>query len=300
MTAPGTTVEELALPTLARLRAVEDARPVRRHDDRAAGSRATYGARTLHPRENRLHRLAEEVAHGVPELADAIAGLTDLAEREGDPRLQRYAAMARTRTESVMELVRRLEAGLAEVPEQPRMPAPVDLRAAVAGGADRVPTAGSTGVEVHLPDAPLFVRCHPTALERAVTHVLATALAHADGDAPVAVRVTETARQGAHGTAASGPSTAGALTVTAERSVVPAGELARIVARLSATVAEQPDACARMGVTVDGVTVESGPVHGKATRDGRLVVHVEWPVEPGPLALIPGRRSPSARPRGGS
>jgi signal transduction histidine kinase len=248
-------------------------------------------------RERRLREVARQVADRIPELADAVASLVELAEQEDEPRLQRFAALCRSRTESVLSLARGLEEAAGAVPVEPRRkPHLTDLRAAVTRAVRNAgATAGAGEVRLEAGNEPLPVRCDAATLERSVTHLVVTALLHSRGGTPVLLRLTEAAARGAHGVPTDGATRAGTLTVVAEDSPVTTAELARIVARfldaLGGEPSGQPQEPARIRISGDGVSVESGSLHGQAFRDGRLVVHAEWPLEGGPVAVMPAHRS---------
>ncbi|MGY1681022.1 GAF domain-containing protein [Geodermatophilus sp. SYSU D01176] len=236
--------------------------------------------RLTQARERRLHELVEEMARQVPPLADAVHSLVDLAEQQEEPRLQRYAALTRSRLELVLALGRRLaSASSAAAPVTPRGRQPVDLRRVLESCVRSARAAtGTDAVLLELPAEPLPVWCDALGLERSVTHVLVTALHHSRGDAPVVIRGAGPTPGGAHA-AADGDRPVASLRVTAEDCRVPTGELARIVARFhEATCDEAGTATAPASVRMTGgaVTAESGTVRGESRRDGRLVLEARW------------------------
>ncbi|MBM7807972.1 GAF domain-containing protein [Geodermatophilus bullaregiensis] len=242
-------------------------------------------------RERRLHELVEDLTREVPPLADAVHSLVELAEQQEEPRLQRYAALTRSRMEPVLALGRRLESTSSEAGRvAARGRRWVDLGRVLQNCVRSARAAtGTDAIRLELPAAVLPVRCDAVGLERSVTHVLVTALHHSRGDAPVAIRIGGPTSRGAH-SADDEDEPVATLHVTAEDCPVPTGELARIVARFhEATCTESgtaaPGAPARVRMTGGGVTAESGTVRGEVRRGGRLVLEARWLLEDQPTGV---------------
>ncbi len=122
--------------------------------------------------------------------------------------------------------------------------------------------------QVALPDTTLTVQCDAVALERAITHLLVTALHHKSGEAPVDVTLR----------AALGEGDVGEIIVRSGGSRIPTGELARLVARFHQAMCGNPgegDEPARIRTMRGGVVVESGPVRGRSSNDG-LEFSARW------------------------
>jgi hypothetical protein len=250
--------------------------------------------------ERRLRQLVQEMTRQVPPLADAVHSLVDLAEQQEEPRLQRYAALTRSRMEPVVALGRRLEAaassGMAAAPARGRTC--VDL-GSVLGSCVRSARAatGSSAIRLELPDMSLPVRCDGLGLERFISHVVVTALHHSRGDAPVVLRLSGPASGPRHA-ADDEEAHAATLQVLAEDCPVPTGELARLVARFHEATCEEaaPEgqkAPASVRISGGTVTAESGSVYGQASRDGRLVLQTRWRLATGPDGVRP--RGPRPR-----
>lgn len=234
-------------------------------------------------RERRLRERAQQLTQQVPLLADAVHSLADLADQQEEPRLQRYAALTRSRMQAVEVHARRLETASAEPGPAPGpVRGRVDLRS-VAERCVRSARAatGTAAIRLEAGSAPLPVRCDSLGLERSLTHVVVTALHHTEGDAPVVVRLGRSTAAGLHAPAAVRGKFLGTLTVLAEGSRVPTGELARIVSRFheatcDESVPGESGAPATIRITGGTVIADSGAVRGENSRDGRLVVHAQW------------------------
>jgi GAF domain-containing protein len=236
-------------------------------------------------RERRLQELAEQTARQIPPLADAVHSLVQIADEHEEPRLHRYAALSRSRMEAVLPLARRLgEASSSASPAQ-RNKVAVDLRSVVERCVRSARAAtGTDAIRLDVGRGPLFVMCDGLGLERSITHVVVTALHHSGGHAPVELELGRSTARGAP--AGGGQATMATLTVTAEDSRVPTGELATIVSRFHESTSDenssgQPEAAATIRITGGTVIVESGPVCGTASREGRLVLRTQWPLTSG-------------------
>jgi GAF domain-containing protein len=255
-------------------------------------------------RARRLRELAQQVAQQVPSLADAVRSLVEVADEHEEPRLHRYAALSRSRMETVLSLARRLEEASAEAAATPRTRVAVDLRAVVERCVRSVRAAtGTDAIRLDAAGEPLLVSCDALGLERAITHMVVTALHHSRGDTPVVLELGRSKAGGAH--ARRRRIAVGTLTATARDSRVPTRELARIVSRFHDATCEeipsdQPEAPARIRITQRAVIAESGSVCGEASSEGALVLRAQWPLT-GVDAVRPrGRRSPSGQPPVGS
>ncbi len=253
-------------------------------------------------REARLRRAAQAVVRSVGSLSDAVTSLADLADQQDDSRLQRYSALSRLRVSNTAALAQELRDALGEQQGSASCPdATVDLRQTVRRAARSVAAAsGSEVFRVALPDTALTVRCDAVALERAVTHLLITALHHKSGEAPVDVTLR----------AALGEGDVGEIIVRSGGSRIPTGELARLVARFHQATcdgADQDDEPARIRTMRGGVVAESGTVRGRSTNDG-LEFSARWRLAQGAgtaagagleqrTVVLPDAASPEARGR---
>jgi len=265
----------------------------------------------VHPRpvtaqERRVRQLAQRIASELPAFADVLQSLVEIADEQDEPRLQRYAALCRSRVDPVLSLARELGAVTSDGPaEQARSRVTTDLRALVARAVDDArEVTGTDAIRLEAGSTPLRVRCDVEGLERSLTHLVVTALHHRRGDAPVVLRLAESAAGGAHGEP-DGRTAYATLTVEAEDCSVSTGELARILSRLhEATRTEGSDdaeAPARMRVSGGSVIAEGRTVRAEASRDGRLVLQARWRLSPAIHAVsYRADRLPSALRRGGS
>lgn len=234
-------------------------------------------------RERRLLRLLQQVTRQLPLLVDAVASLVDIAGEQDEPRLQRYAALTRTRMEPVLALTQQLEAVTVEPAQPPAVDRhQVDLRA-VAEKAVRSARAatGSRAIELESGEAALPVRCDGLALAQSISHAIVTALHHSHGSAPVVLQLEGPTARGASGP--TGTAT-GTLTVRADDCRVPTGELARVIARFHRAACgeastDDPEEPAAVRIAGGTVTAVSGPVRGESDRDGRLVIRAQWPLD---------------------
>jgi GAF domain-containing protein len=236
-------------------------------------------------RAGRLRELARQTAREVPALADAVHSLVEIADEQEEPRLHRYAALSRSRMESVLSLARRLEEASSAPAASPRARVAVDLRVTVERSVRSARAAtGTDAIRLDVGSEPLMVACDALGLERSITHVVVTALHHSTGNAPVVLELGAAMADGAHSERSR--TAVGTLTVTAQDSQVPTGELARIVSRFhEATCDEtptgQPEAPATIRITGGTVVAESGAVCGKASQEGLLVLRAQWPLTSG-------------------
>jgi GAF domain-containing protein len=243
--------------------------------------------RTAERRELGLHVLGQQVADELAPVTDAIRSLVDIADGIDEPRLHRYAGLTRRRMSTLAGLVDRLHEVSLETVHVQHPPLRADLRSAVCRAVHSAREATETSlVDLEVAERPLPVRCDRAAIERAVTHLLVTALHHSEGEGPVTVRLAETTGSGSHAAVTgqnSGTPTA-RLTVVARNCHVPAGELARVVAHFAEVGCEDGSGDdvgpAALHVTGGGVSAESGAVHGRCSNDG-LVLVVRWPVDRG-------------------
>jgi GAF domain-containing protein len=238
-------------------------------------------------REQRLQALAREAAERLAPVTDAVRSLLDIADRSDEPRLHRYAGLTRRRMSTLAGLAEQLREVSAETVHVQRPPLRADLRSAVGHAVHSAREATETSlVDLEVADRPLPVRCDRAGIERAVTHLLVTALHHSEGGGPITVRLREMTAFGSH-TAGAGqhPGMPSArLTVVARNCHVPAAELARVVSHFAAVGCEDAPADAggpaALRVTGGEVSAESGAVRGRCSRDG-LVLTVRWPVHRG-------------------
>lgn len=215
-------------------------------------------------------RTADEVAA----LQDAVTSLVELAEQQDDPRLQRSAALARRRAERAGALARELaeEAAPERAPESDR-PAPVDLRRMVQRAVAGAQAATRTqALDLDSPADPLLVACEPVRLERALVHLLVSALQYTVADETLRVRLAPAAADGATAKAE--------LTVRGLGTQIPAAELGRIVARFHAAMCQAADEERPAALRLVGgeVQASSGMVSGRSSRHG-LAFQVQWDLQ---------------------
>ena len=254
-------------------------------DDLAALAAREVEGRLTTTRENRVQELSMEVVRQVPPLADAIDSLFHIAEGTDNARLQRYAGLAHDRVAALRATADRFQTTTRQRSALPTGPSRADLRDAVSRAVRSARAATRSDLIQFVPGArPLPVECDGVPLERAITHLLVTALHHSDGGAPVVARLGEpdggTADAGRH----AAPEPTCILTVTAIDCRVPAGELARVVSRFHEAscgpdTGNDPSAGASLRVAGGSVTAETPRVRGRSSRDG-LVLTVRWPLIP--------------------
>lgn len=252
------------------------------HELSALAAREIEG-RITSTREGRVRELSQQVVQQVPLLADAVDSLFELAERSDDARLQRYASLAHTRMASLGATADRLQQATPEPPSTQPRPSRADLRNVVTRAVQGARAATRSDlISLERGTQPLPVECDSIPIERAVTHLLVTALHHSEGSAPVVARLEATTP----GTASSGhdrssPATA-TLTVSAADCRVPAGELARLVSRFQeascdTVTADDTSASASLRIAGGSVTAQTDRVRGGSSREG-LVLTARWPL----------------------
>ncbi len=240
--------------------------------------------RLTRARERRLRVLTQQLAEQVPPLADAVRSLLDLADEQEEPRLQRYAALTRSRMEPVALLARRVEsASAAAVPSSTPSRPHADLRTVAERCARSVRAAtGTDAIHLETGDVPLPVRCDGTGLERSLTHAVVTALHHARGHGSVVLRLGRSTSADVGTVPSTGTRPTVVLTVLGEDSRVPTGELARIVSRFHEVICEgsvHDGAPATIRIAGGAVVAQSGTVRGEVGQDGRFAVHTRWPLD---------------------
>lgn len=225
-------------------------------------------------RETEIHDLAEQLSRATMAVDDALAPLVSVAEDHDEPQLQRYAALARSRMEETVSTSLQLSAVLADQQLERSLTAP--SRANLVQTANRAArtTAAASGndrVTVTAAATPLSISCNPIALERAITHLLVTALHYTTEEQLHELRI------GLVGEDAE-------LTLTSRGTAVPMGELARLVSRFAATGGDQSstqhsseDEPASISVVKGITTVHSGGVRAQGSPAG-LEFTARWPV----------------------
>jgi GAF domain-containing protein len=212
--------------------------------------------------------LAAQLTQATLATEDALAPLVAVAAEQEEPRLQRFAALTRARMEQTLSTSKKLSSALAESQVQLGhvRSGEANLVQTVRRAARSTAAAGGTDeVTVHSTAAPLLVRCDPTALERAVNHLMVTAQQYATGDDPVELHL------GVRGAEAE-------LRLQAPGSRIPTVELTRVVARFcSATSGHSGDEDEEAAIrVVQGATViRSGLVQARTAADG-LQFRARW------------------------
>lgn len=249
--------------------------------------------------------LGRRLGDAVEELSDAVRSLVDLAEQQDDARLQRYAALTRVRSQRVGALAAELAeaAGPREEPSEGRESSSVDLRRTVERAVTSARAAtGTQALDLDLPAEPLSVTCDPVRLERALVHLLVSALHHTTDGESLRVKLSRTEPSSVAGGPAPAPKAE--LTLRALGTRIPAGELGRIVTRFAAAVREGDEegtAPAALRSAGGEVHVRSGPVRGRSSDHG-LAFRARWKLrrEPAPAVIDlrghPSVMSPAARP----
>ncbi len=236
-------------------------------------------------RERRLRDLAQQLAGRVRPLTDAVHSLVDIAEDAEDAPLQRYAALTRSRMDPVASLAQQLdEASRDNLPQPAATVTLLDLGSVARNSVRSARAAtGTEGVRLEPHGTPLPIRCDGFGLERAILHVLITALHHSRGDGSVVVRLGRSAGAGIPAPPGEQEVATARLEIDAEDSRVPTGELARVVSRFAGVACdeerEDPSGPAAIRIARGTVTVDSGSVHAQAQRDGRLVLTARWPLD---------------------
>lgn len=226
----------------------------------------------------RLRRLADAaraVAEQVHLVSAAAPGLLGRVEASDDAQIRRYAALVGTRTENLVRATSVLDELLAEPADSSDGPPPVtDLRAVAHQSVRSVRAAtGSDLLELQDAKVSIPVSAEPVELERAVTHLLVTALQHGDDASGVTV-VLDGALAG-NGSSDDLPT----LRVVASGAHVPTGELTRAVARFSAATGEgnAGQVPAVVKVSRGTTTVRSGSVTAASSRVDGLTFAVRLP-----------------------
>ena len=252
-------------------------------DDLAVLAAREVEGRLTAARANRVHELSAEVVRQVPPLADAIDSVFHIAEATDDARLQRYAGLAHNRMAALRTTADRLEQTTQQKPAGPSGPSRTDLRDAVSRAVRSARAATRSDlIRFEQGARPLPVACDGVSLERAITHLLVTALHHSDGGAPVVARLGEPDGEAVDAGRHAAAAPTGTLTVTATDCRVPAGELARVVSRFHGASCgsgggDDPSAGASLRVAGGSVTAETSRVRGRSSRDG-LVLTARWPL----------------------
>ncbi|WP_245886696.1 GAF domain-containing protein [Kineococcus xinjiangensis] len=198
---------------------------------------------------------------------DSVDSLAALADRVDDPRMQRWSALARSRMEGVCRSAAELRSQLDDTPPGPARE-PVDVRQVLERVVDSTRALAGVLVLFERDPQPLPVCCDALDLERAVSHLLVTALHHGDGgEGALSVAV----RRGEGRTAV--------LEVRAPAARVPTGELGRVVARLDR--AERGDEgeqrrSASIRMNAGSVVAASGGVRATASPAAGLHVTARW------------------------
>ncbi|MDP9396089.1 MAG: GAF domain-containing protein [Actinomycetota bacterium] len=220
-----------------------------------------------------IEEAGREVAGKLGALVDVATTLVDLAERGDDARLQRAAALTRSRIERADASARALRdateaAGAGRVTRA----STVDLRRPVQRAVHGARAATrTTALDVELPSVPLVVIGDPHQLERAVSHIIVSALHHGGADAGVRVALASAVAEGP----------GAELFISAPHSRVPAGELSRAVARFHdaiATTGAGRSRTAAIRMAAGGVTADSGPVSARSSANG-TTVRARWVLE---------------------
>lgn len=224
--------------------------------------------------ETQIRDLAEQLSRATMSVVDAIAPLVSAAEGRDEPQLQRYAALAGLRMDETVSTSHQLSAVLANQQlEQISAAAPRAslIQTVMRAARSTAAAAGTDSVSVTASATPLLIACNPIALERAVTHLLVTALHYATGAQPQELRL------GVVGDDAE-------LTLTMHGTAVPTGELARLVARFAATAANHSinedsgeDESASIRVVKGSVIVHSDGVQARSSTAG-LHFKARWPL----------------------
>ncbi len=230
----------------------------------------------------------QRLVRQITETVDVVSSLVDQAEHRDDALLQRFAALTRSRVTQLTAANRKLEAVLNS--EQGRQPAPgvaqADLRQVVqrAAGSARAAT-GNDKIILRSVDAALPILCDPHRLEQSVTHLLITSLQYATARTVVTVDLTVSATPTEDAIGAVASANTATLQVTADASHIPAGELARVVARVHAAALgadDRPASPAALRVIRGVVTARSGPVRGESSPAKGSRLWGSWP-----LSILP-------------
>ena len=202
--------------------------------------------------------------------ADAVAGLVELAEQSEDPRLQGSAARTRSSAVRLGAATTTLARSAPTSATPTHHTASTDLRRLVERAVDGArQTTGTSALRLDLPGSTLPVHCDPVRSERALVHLLVSALHHTPSGRTLDIRLS-----------ASGPERQADLRVSAPAAKVPAAELARLVARCTeAVVGGRSTNPAALRMLRGGVQATSSAVTGSSSADG-LEFRVRWPLAP--------------------
>lgn len=219
-------------------------------------------------REVEFQRLTSRMDDEVASLSDAVSTLVELAEQQDDPRLQRFAALSRSRLQHVRQLARECATIVAPQQTAPVRPAPLELRRTLQRAVNGARAAtGSEAFALELPPARMLVQCESVRLERALTHLLVSALHHTPPGEGLALRLQPVE---------SGDEVRRAeLTLDGPSTQLSAAELGRIVGRFSQALCGAAAPRATVQLVGGRVQVSSGVVSARSGRDG-LGFRVTW------------------------
>ncbi len=231
-----------------------------------------------------MYETAQRLVRQISETVDVVSSMVDQAEHRDDALLQRFAALTRSRVAQLTAANRKLEAVLDG--EQGRQPAPdigqADLRQVVQRAARSAQAAtGSDQIIVRSVNAALPILCDPLRLEQSVTHLLIKSLQYATALTVVTADLTISTTPTEDVIGAVGSANAVTLKVTADGSHIPAGELARVVARVHAAASgagDRPTSPAALRVIRGVVTARSGPVRAESSPARGSRLWGSWPL----------------------
>lgn len=223
-----------------------------------------------------LRGLGRRLGQDVELLLGSVTTLVDVAEQQDDPRLQRHAAATRRHGLGLRELATELRDAAGEEHEAPSPElTSVDFRSMVERAvlSARMAT-GTADLALDLPDLPVHITCDRVRLERALVHLLVSALHHTTGGEALRVKLT---------TAAGAPAGEGRarLTLNALGAQIPAAELGRIVVRFESAatdLSEKSTGPAALRLIRGEVQAHSGSASGRSSAHG-LSFQTEWPLE---------------------
>lgn len=198
-----------------------------------------------------LWDLGRRIVEPVEGLSDHLATLVRLLDGVDDPRLEHFAMLAESRLRGVQHILGEWQSveHRFDIPDVSF--AATDLARAVKRAVEWARAASSTrGIELIVDDHRFPASCDAGSLEQSITHLLVAALHHSAGMPDLRVHL---ARQG--GVAELEVST---------RAVIPAGDLARILARFHRATCEDPVSRRSQKVAVrtikGSVEAENGPL----------------------------------------
>ena len=208
-------------------------------------------ARTKLREARELWDLGRRIVEPVEGLSDHLATLVRLLDGVDDPRLEHFAMLAESRLRGVQHILGEWQSveHRFDIPDVSF--AATDLARAVKRAVEWARAASSTrGIELIVDDHRFPASCDAGSLEQSITHLLVAALHHSAGMPDLRVHL---ARQG--GVAELEVST---------RAVIPAGDLARILARFHRATCEDPVSRRSQKVAVrtikGSVEAENGPL----------------------------------------